>query len=67
MSTLFGQMVSREITAIKTKMPITKDYEKHEKYLKQLQSPVKNDYSLNVTKSSEEITIGDIRTIFRSK
>lgn len=67
MSTLFGQMASQEITAIKIKMPITKSFEYHQQHLKQLQVPLNsNDFSYPVHKS-EEATIGEIRAIFHSK
>jgi len=67
MSILFGQMASREITAIKMKMPITKSFDNHQKQLKQLQIPIDSHNFSHRIYPSEEVTIGEIRAIFRSK
>lgn len=69
MSTLFGQMPPREITAIKMKMPIAKSFERHHEQLQNLthtttDKKIKSEQTM--MKSPYELTIQDIRNIFRS-
>lgn len=64
MATLFGQMAPREITAIKMKMPITKNYDHFHQQMQALQENPPHRAAHN---RPQEITIADIRAIFQPR
>ncbi|MCL5272839.1 MAG: hypothetical protein M1486_06000 [Gammaproteobacteria bacterium] len=67
MAVSFANMLPRDITAIKMKMPITRNLEHHQKSLHGFNNTIHTQASsFNIEKSEEKLSIADVRAIFKN-
>lgn len=68
MSISFGEMIPRDITEIKMKMPITRNLTHHQQNLHKLNNVENEQVSSSSMKTFEKkISIADIRAFFKNR
>lgn len=67
MAISFGDMIPRDITAIKMKIPITRNLEHYQQNLLEFNNTAHLQASSSIQKSEEKLSIADIRAIFKNR